>query len=785
MMSMTSSKFSERETAGLREFARIMDGTLVDCEHGGASPGPARAPGAAGPGGRMVFSEPPAPPSELMACARALPNTTVSWNAWKDTAMRFYAAGHGADYSFDAFRLWSDKIHASVPGHVPARTPEECWREVTSAPPTRTGMGALINQVRAATGQPEWQVTDDATYMEELHEGLKPYGGAPGYRQTIEPGEATHAFTGIDGNPNLNFFPPPGGNGGAPPPNGATAQPPPPFPHVSLRINWLPTTRKLATEQLGVGLAQRCERLFTYDERLVLITRPDDSLKKLKHHIVDPSLPHARRAEAITLIRAADEAGVQFLGAGRGRPKKDTDKPGPAAADERLVPVHPPKDPFEMLIRTPALCPARPLAAIACVPCMEDDGTLVQVAGYDESTGIWHHLDGLPLLTLPDRPDKADLDRAVAAVFHPFSLFHTGSTPDDRTRWLGQVLTMVLTAVERPFLDNAPLIMVNGTIAGVGKGKVCQTVSIVAYGRRGDLITSGENAEEFKKRIDTALISGAPSILIDNANNLMIKADTLASILTEGEASIRAFGSNSDAHKVRGRRLLMVNGNNVTASQDMARKTLTVRLETETADPEARTFAFDPVTQAKARRGEILTACFALMRWWRQQNRPAHTVMGSFEEWSYWVGDLVHALTGWHPVPSILENKLSDPFREHVSAALQALFDRFQGHPFRASDVAGICTQVGEAQRRQLPHVATTRGFAPEHVSQDQLAMIETDLAEAMPLVTERGSTSARAIGEWLARMENATHGTFVVQRWTEGERTAKIIVSRRGPAAV
>jgi hypothetical protein len=341
---------------------------------------------------------------------------------------------------------------------------------------------------------------------------------------------------------------------------------------------------------------------------------------------------------------------------------------------------------------------------------------------------------------------------------------------------------MVLSAIRRPFLQRMPLILINGNISGAGKGKVCNALATIGYGVRGDMMTAGENDEEFQKRIDSMLIDGAPVVTLDNANGRLIKGDQLASIATEGKARIRAYGRKGGDFTVEGRPLIMINGNGVAPSEDMVRRVLVVRVATDSVDPELKRFAFDPVAEARLRRAEILTAAFTLMRWWRLVPSAPGTVMGSFEEWSFEVGDLVQALTGWHPAMSIHANKNSDPVREHQRAALQALHDRFGEIWFRASDVESILKQVAHAQRMQFEHTAVLKGFEHPSLSAEELARVERDLAEAIPLVTEYGRGDAKSIGDWFRKMANATPGGFVVYRDTKDQRTARVTVRKRDP---
>jgi len=109
---------------------------------------------------RNFSAEPPVPLAELLVVADALPNTVFGWDSghWGDTGLRFFAACHGQPYGLLAFAMWSHKIDAIRPDVVHDYVRR--WEEMEGCPPDRTGMGALVEAVRKATGNASWTVGD-------------------------------------------------------------------------------------------------------------------------------------------------------------------------------------------------------------------------------------------------------------------------------------------------------------------------------------------------------------------------------------------------------------------------------------------------------------------------------------------------------------------------------------------------------------------------------------------------------------------------------------------------
>lgn len=100
--------------------------------------------------GGVVFTM---PQQEVRACLDEIPNNRIDWNFWNTIGMRVFAATDGAQYGLDEWQRWSDTNPVSGSGE----SCEARWGVLLQSPPTRTGAGALVNEVRNLTGNPQWQ----------------------------------------------------------------------------------------------------------------------------------------------------------------------------------------------------------------------------------------------------------------------------------------------------------------------------------------------------------------------------------------------------------------------------------------------------------------------------------------------------------------------------------------------------------------------------------------------------------------------------------------------------
>jgi hypothetical protein len=114
---------------------------------------------------------PPMTAKVLRKCLDRIPNTKVDWSTWNTTGMRVFAACDGEDYGLAEWQRWSDTLNTESKD-----TCESRWTMYHTSPPTRTGAGALINEVRRITGEPKWLPVVVTPAQVQLAKGEDPEG---------------------------------------------------------------------------------------------------------------------------------------------------------------------------------------------------------------------------------------------------------------------------------------------------------------------------------------------------------------------------------------------------------------------------------------------------------------------------------------------------------------------------------------------------------------------------------------------------------------------------------
>ena len=300
------------------------------------------------------------------------------------------------------------------------------------------------------------------------------------------------------------------------------------------------------------------------------------------------------------------------------------------------------------------------LKAIISTPLLSESGSISCGNGYDPDTCFY--LDHIPEMdaSLPARPTLNDAQLALNTIrkaINTFPFADADTLPDAKgIDFVDQrtppkldessCITALMTAVVRPSLSLSPAILITAAEtsgAGTGKGKLARCMFAIAYGHQPSAITAGPNSEELEKRLAANLISGCSCVLIDNANSLLLKSDLLASVITENPSQIRLLGQTRLVNTSTSC-LIVITGNGLRVTEDLARRFMEVRLDAGMEDPETRPFAGDIVAEIAASREKLLAACLTIFRFGRQNNLPGGRPLGGFEQWCRWVRDPLLAL---------------------------------------------------------------------------------------------------------------------------------------------
>jgi hypothetical protein len=365
------------------------------------------------------------------------------------------------------------------------------------------------------------------------------------------------------------------------------------------------------------------------------------------------------------------------------------------------------------------------LNGIASAPLLRDNGNIYSAKGYEPSSGMW--IENLPGLTgrVPGRPTKDEAAAALRLTRDTFKTFcfADAETVGDAAGGIAVVdinkppgkdesafLTALQTAVCRPSLHLAPGVVLRAAPmsgAGAGKGLLARCMCIIAFGREPHAVTGGATAEELEKRIAAELIEGSPALFLDNLNNTAFKSDLLASAITERPARVRLLG-RSQMVPLNASALVILTGNGLTVSEDLARRFVVVELDPRTEAPEARPFTTNILAEVTERRTELLAALLTIWRWGRIATdiKPG-LALGSFGQWCRWVRDPLCALGCQDPAGRVSEAKERDVRRQAVADLFAIWWEKHGDQPITVRQLHDDVKQAADPQGRGRQYLAS------------------------------------------------------------------------------
>jgi putative DNA primase/helicase len=346
------------------------------------------------------------------------------------------------------------------------------------------------------------------------------------------------------------------------------------------------------------------------------------------------------------------------------------------------------------------------LAAITGTPRLRRDGSLHDTPGYDSVTGLLYkpECEFDPILERPTRDDAI----ANLGMFNDLLAGFPFVTPADKA----VALSAILTALDRHNMPAAPLHGFSATIAGTGKSKLVDIVSILATGRPAAIKGQPGTEDELEKRLNSELLQGAAIITVDNCEHPLQSA-FLCQMLTQETVSIRILGQSRNVVASTAA-TVMATGNNLQITGDLTRRTLLCSLDAGVEHPERRHFGWDAKDIAADKRGRLVSAALTILRAWHVAGtRIERSPLGGFEEWSQRIRAPLLWLGCDDPCDTTLKLKAQDAqvmqlvavmacWKEHIGLNAPMNIQSIINKALVAPDLHNALMAVAEARNRQI-----------------------------------------------------------------------------------
>lgn len=332
-------------------------------------------------------------------------------------------------------------------------------------------------------------------------------------------------------------------------------------------------------------------------------------------------------------------------------------------------------------------------------PTITTAGRVIDAPGYDQESGLFCAFGEIPGYQRP--PAKPTKRSAENAMIRLLELVQTFPFVDNGDRVA--LLAGLLSAVQRRLLPASPLFAVSAPTPGTGKTLLCETLAIVATGRRAALLTLGHDDAETEKRLAGAFLAGDACLLLDNIER-PLGGDLLCQATTQQTLRLRPLGG-SGMVSVPTHALLVATGNCLAVVGDLKRRVVLIRLDAGVERPEHRIFDRDHLATVAERRGQIITDCLTIAGAYLAAGAPSISGLhgfGGFELWDAMVRRPLVWLGADDPLASASELRAADPDLECTRLLFAAWRGEFGSRAVTAAEVCSAATAVGQSANDDL-----------------------------------------------------------------------------------
>ena len=343
-------------------------------------------------------------------------------------------------------------------------------------------------------------------------------------------------------------------------------------------------------------------------------------------------------------------------------------------------------------------------------PIVSLDGRVINQEGVDDKTGLLLQFGGARF-TVPESPTADDSQEAVERIKQIlFTEFCFEDDPKTPNLYLIATLAVLLTAIFRKVIDQAPGSLICANVQGTGKTTLARIIHMIATGRDMPVSSLGGSVEETQKAMLSALLQSPAMLCFDNIlDGSEIHDPTLAQVITSPYFQGRILGKSQEV-SVNTNTLFVFTGNNVTVSVDLVRRFLPVRLTTDVSQPETRTFNHPDIVQHCLNvRSAIIYDCLVIVKAYLDAGAPLDSVglVGSgFPQWDRMVRFPLLGATGTDVVEAMNTNREQSTEHQAMTGIIEGLWAIFTQRSFSATEVLNLLQEYdSDLERETVDHL--------------------------------------------------------------------------------
>ncbi len=327
------------------------------------------------------------------------------------------------------------------------------------------------------------------------------------------------------------------------------------------------------------------------------------------------------------------------------------------------------------------------LRRIVRSPIVSEDGRISTKAGYDHRTKAYLELDPkIALRDVPSKPTRDEIRGAVKRITE--DLF--GDFPFTSGSELANAVGLFVLPFARELIHGpTPNHLVEKPRPGTGASLLTTLIMSIFEGRQMSMLSFSPDEAETRKLI-TSVLGTAPTFACFDNVNCEVRSGVLSKALTDSIWEDRVLGVSQQV-RFPVRVVWMMTANNPTFSNEIARRTVRIRLDAKVDEPwERRDFRHPNILEwAMQHGGELIWSALVLIRAWLEAGRPAGCVsIGSYESWSAVIGGILD----FSGIKGFLENRAafyeaSDTEQEGLRSFVEHWHKTFGSTPKRVKEL--------------------------------------------------------------------------------------------------
>jgi hypothetical protein len=184
-------------------------------------------------------------------------------------------------------------------------------------------------------------------------------------------------------------------------------------------------------------------------------------------------------------------------------------------------------------------------------------------------------------------------------------------------------------------------------------------------------------------------------------NGMLVDSNRMEELTTEGLVDCRILGKHEGRFCDCRATTPFINGNNILLTDNLAVRSVPMRLDANRADPEKQSFPFDPMARVRADRGRYLAACFTILRANLRTNKTSlkdyeRQQVNGFDQWAHMVQRALLWLGRPDPLGNMPALRALDPSQGDFWHLIETLFDVFGNSPWTTADCKTNATMTGD-----------------------------------------------------------------------------------------